>query len=46
VLAPQPPLHLVLGKPGLELVRGKLERLNSDLDTWQERTLWADNPLG
>ncbi len=38
------PAHLVLGKPGLELVRDKLKRLNADLDAWQERTEWADHP--
>jgi NAD(P)-dependent dehydrogenase (short-subunit alcohol dehydrogenase family) len=45
VEAPQPPAHLVLGKPGLQLVRDKLTRLNADLDAWQERTEWADNPV-
>jgi NAD(P)-dependent dehydrogenase (short-subunit alcohol dehydrogenase family) len=44
VTSTQPPAHLVLGRAGLELVRGKLARLNADLDAWQERTVWADNP--
>nr|WP_087128134.1 oxidoreductase [Caballeronia concitans] len=45
VLAPQPPAHLVLGNAGMDLVRGKLARLNTDLDAWQERSAWSDNPI-
>jgi NAD(P)-dependent dehydrogenase (short-subunit alcohol dehydrogenase family) len=44
VSSTKPPAHLVLGQAGLDLVRGKLARLNADLDTWQERTVWADHP--
>lgn len=45
VLAPQPPAHLVLGNAAMDLVRGKLARLNTDLDAWQERSAWSDNPI-
>ena len=42
--AERPPLHLVLGRPGLEMVRGKLAELNRDLETWEDVTLAADFP--
>ena len=44
VAAEQPPLHLVLGKPGLEMVRKKLDALHQDLAAWEEVTLSADYP--
>ncbi|MDR5760946.1 oxidoreductase [Caballeronia sp. LZ035] len=44
VTAPEPPGHLVLGGPGLELVRAKLARLTAEIDTWHERSAWTDNP--
>jgi NAD(P)-dependent dehydrogenase (short-subunit alcohol dehydrogenase family) len=44
VTAPEPPGHLVLGGPGLELVRGKLARLTAEIDTWHDRSAWTDNP--
>ncbi|SER36904.1 NADP-dependent 3-hydroxy acid dehydrogenase YdfG [Faunimonas pinastri] len=44
VEAENPPLHLVLGKPGLENVRKKLDALINDIDTWEETTLGADFP--
>jgi NAD(P)-dependent dehydrogenase (short-subunit alcohol dehydrogenase family) len=42
----QPPLHLVLGRPGLDMVRGKLAALQADLDAWETVTLGADYPPG
>lgn len=39
-----PPAHLVLGKPALELARRKLDTLKHDLDTWEKVTLGADYP--
>lgn len=39
-----PPRHLVLGKPALELARKKLEALRHDFDTWESVTLAADFP--
>ena len=44
VRSPTPPAHLVLGRSGLEMVRGKLARVAADLDRWEETTLWADAP--
>lgn len=45
VQARHPPAHLVLGKAGLEAVRAKISALSADIDTWQERSAWSDNPL-
>jgi NAD(P)-dependent dehydrogenase (short-subunit alcohol dehydrogenase family) len=42
--ADDPPRHLVLGKPALELARKKLEALRHDFDTWEAVTLAADFP--
>src|SRR4051794_27206835 len=42
--AERPPLHLVLGRLGLQTVRGKLAELNGDLETWESVTLAADFP--
>ena len=39
-----PPLHLLLGKPALDLAHKKLEALKRDFDTWRETTLSADYP--
>ena len=39
-----PPLHLVLGKPALDLAYKKLEAVKKDLDTWKETSLSADYP--
>jgi NAD(P)-dependent dehydrogenase (short-subunit alcohol dehydrogenase family) len=39
-----PPLHLVLGRDALQMIRGKLELLNRDLDTWESTTIAADFP--
>ncbi len=44
VLSDNPPLHLVLGKPALELGYKKLEAVKKDFDTWRETTLGADFP--
>jgi NAD(P)-dependent dehydrogenase (short-subunit alcohol dehydrogenase family) len=44
VESPQPPLHLVLGKDALKTIRGKLDLLHHDLDTWEPTTLSADFP--
>ena len=39
-----PPLHLILGKPGLEFVRKKLNELQKDIIDWEDTTLGADYP--
>ena len=44
VQSDNPPRHLVLGKPALELARNKLEALRHDFDTWESVTLAADFP--
>lgn len=42
--AANPPLHLVLGKPALELGYKKLEAVKKDFDTWRAASLGADFP--
>lgn len=44
VLSPNPPAHLVLGKPGLGVVRQKLDALQAEIDAWEKTTLGADYP--
>ena len=46
VLSENPPLRLVLGKPGLDIVRKKLDAVKHDLDTWEATTVGADYPEG
>lgn len=40
----QPPLHLILGKPGLSMVRDQLSALSKEFDLWEAVTLSADFP--
>jgi NAD(P)-dependent dehydrogenase (short-subunit alcohol dehydrogenase family) len=40
----QPPLHLLLGRVALDTVRGKLDALKTEIDTWEATTLGADFP--
>ena len=44
VQSPEPPLHLVLGKPALEIARKKLAALKQDFDAWEATTLGSDYP--
>lgn len=44
VQSTSPPLHLVLGKPALDIARNKLVALKKDFDTWESTTLGADFP--
>jgi NAD(P)-dependent dehydrogenase (short-subunit alcohol dehydrogenase family) len=44
VEAEKPPLRLLLGAGALKGARMKLEQLKHDIDTWEETTVWADNP--
>jgi NAD(P)-dependent dehydrogenase (short-subunit alcohol dehydrogenase family) len=46
VEAPNPPLHLLLGKDALRLAHEKLDVLRRDFDTWQNVTVGADFPAG
>lgn len=45
VYAAEPPLHLVLGRPALELARKHVVALSAELDKWEELTLSADYPV-
>ncbi|CAO3362384.1 oxidoreductase [Azospirillum melinis] len=44
VTAEKPPLRLVLGRPALEGVRGKLRSVLDEIDAWEATTLGADFP--
>ena len=44
VEAPNPPLHLVLGKNGFERVREKLDDLRQSMDDWEAVSLGVDFP--
>jgi NAD(P)-dependent dehydrogenase (short-subunit alcohol dehydrogenase family) len=46
VEAPNPPLHLLLGKEALRLGREKLDVLRRDFDAWEKVTVAADFPDG
>jgi len=46
VLSENPPRHLLLGRPALELARKKLEALRADFDAWEDVTAGADYPQG
>lgn len=39
-----PPYRLLLGQGALRSARAKLDLLKNDFDTWEETTVWADNP--
>ena len=39
-----PPLRLMLGVGALKGIRNKIVELQNDIDTWEETTVWADNP--
>lgn len=40
----EPPVHLILGAPGLKMARQQLELLTREFDTWEAVTLSADFP--
>ncbi len=44
VSSENPPLHLLLGKPALELAYKKLDALKKDFEQWRSVTLGADYP--
>jgi NAD(P)-dependent dehydrogenase (short-subunit alcohol dehydrogenase family) len=46
VEAPNPPLHLLLGKDALRMAQEKLNVLRRDFDTWKNVTVGADFPAG
>jgi NAD(P)-dependent dehydrogenase (short-subunit alcohol dehydrogenase family) len=39
-----PPVRLFLGAGALKGIRNKLEEVKTDVDAWEETTVWADNP--
>lgn len=39
-----PPVRLMLGVGALKGIRNKIAELQNDIDTWEETTVWADNP--
>ena len=39
-----PPLHLLLGRQALDVVRGKLSAMQAEIDAWEAVTLSADFP--
>ncbi len=42
--SPEPPLRLFLGAAALKGARNKIIELQKDIDTWEDTTVWADNP--
>lgn len=46
VEAPNPPLHLLLGKDAVGFARAKLDLLRRDFDSWESVSLGADFPEG
>ena len=44
VEADNPPLRLLLGANALKGARNKIEQLKTDINTWEETTIWADSP--
>jgi NAD(P)-dependent dehydrogenase (short-subunit alcohol dehydrogenase family) len=44
VAAPQPPLHLVLGKMAFDTVTAKLQEFSNELETWKAVSLATDFP--
>ena len=45
VQSPEPPLHLVLGRPAYEQVAAKLREFQGEMETWREVSLGADYPV-
>jgi len=39
-----PPVRLLLGVGALKGARNKIIEMQQDIDTWEETTVWADNP--
>ena len=44
VASATPPIRLMLGVGALKGIRNKIIELQQDIDTWEETTVWADNP--
>ena len=39
-----PPVRLFLGAGALKGIRNKMAEMQTDIDAWEETTVWADNP--
>ncbi len=46
VESPEPPLHLLLGKMAVDIVRAKLAAFGAEIDKWESASLGADFPAG
>ncbi len=46
ILAPRPPLHLLLGRFAYETTREKLRTFGEEMEAWREVTVGADYPEG
>jgi NAD(P)-dependent dehydrogenase (short-subunit alcohol dehydrogenase family) len=44
VESPDPPLHLVLGRPAYDMVGAKLREFSAEVEAWRETSLGADFP--
>jgi hypothetical protein len=42
--APEPPLHLLLGRPAYDIVTAKLTQMANEIETWRNVTLSTDYP--
>lgn len=40
----KPPVRLFLGAGALKGIRNKMDEMKTDIDDWEETTVWADNP--
>ncbi|MCF8149578.1 MAG: oxidoreductase [Burkholderiaceae bacterium] len=46
VESPEPPLHLLLGRPAFDAATTKLKEFSSEMEKWREISLGADFPQG
>lgn len=44
VESPEPPLHLLLGRPAYEMTAAKLKEFSAEIEKWREVSLGADFP--
>lgn len=44
--APEPPLHLVLGRPAFDMVQAKFKEFQAEMERWRDVSLGADFPEG
>jgi NAD(P)-dependent dehydrogenase (short-subunit alcohol dehydrogenase family) len=46
VESPEPPLHLLLGKPAYDMAEAKFKEFRTEMEKWREVSLGADFPAG